>query len=113
MLKHDSAPGNLKRAIMEIVGLPEEGMVTADLCEKVLNPNTDEDKGEVGVSPLAGTILDVVATNTKTRAGNDFTLCSFSYRDPETALPELAHRPRPAAPVEEAPEAPAATPAAA
>jgi hypothetical protein len=94
MLKHDSAPGNIKRAIMEIVALQEEGQVTSDLCKAVLTPNEDEERGEVGVSPTAGTIIDVVATTTKTRAGNDFTRVTFRYRDPDRTVEPLEHRPR-------------------
>jgi len=94
MLKHDSAPGNIKRAIMEIVALQEEGQVTPALCKAVLSANEDAERGEVGVSPTAGTIIDVVATNTKTRAGNDFTRVTFRYRDPDRAVVPLEHRPR-------------------
>ena len=110
MSKHDSAAGNIKRAIVEIVGLADEPQVTPALCEALLNPNTDENLGELGVSPAAGTIVGVVATNTKTRAGKDFTLVAFTQRNPEDPLPELAHRPRaviPVAPVQEAPPVPA------
>ncbi len=94
MLRHDASPGNLKRAIMEIVALQEEGQVTRDLCKAVLTPNEDAERGEVGVSPTAGTIIDVLATNTKTRAGNDFTRATFRYRDPDLAVVPLEHRPR-------------------
>ena len=94
MLKHDSAPGNIKRAIMEIVALQEEGQVTSALCKAVLTPNEDPERGEVGVSPTAGTVIDVVATNTKTRAGNDFTRVTFRYRDPDRPVVPLEHRPR-------------------
>jgi hypothetical protein len=84
----DMAPKNMKAYLMGVLGI-EASQITSDLARKVLSPDPD-----TGKSPVAGLVIDVVAVGITTRAGNPFTKCSFSSRDPEAPIPELAHRSR-------------------
>lgn len=71
LTKHDAAPGNARAFLAAAAGIKPE--------------NVDAEGSRAAVSshnPLHGRLVRLDASNTKTRAGGDFTLCRFS------ALPE-------------------------
>lgn len=71
LTKHDAAPGNARAFLAAAAGIKVE--------------NVDSEGSRAAVSsqnPLHGRLMRLDASNTKTRAGGDFTLCRFS------ALPE-------------------------
>lgn len=67
LLKHDSALGNIKHFCAAAWNIPEKDVLGA-------HPQAAIDEAK---QPLANIMLRLVATNTKTKAGGDFTKCLF------------------------------------
>jgi hypothetical protein len=72
MSKHDSFLGNVKGFIGSTLDMPDE-----EIGEEEAMAVCAEDQ------PLAGTIIEVAARNTKTRAGNDFTVVNYKGEVPK------------------------------
>jgi hypothetical protein len=67
LTKHDAAPGNVRAFLAAAVGIPVEN-VDAEGSRQAVGP----------ANPLHGRLMRLDASDTKTRAGGDFTLCRFS-----------------------------------
>lgn len=76
MAKHDSFMGNIKKMISDILDVPQEE-ITSDEAMQIVSPE----------QPLANTVVEFNAFNTKTQKGNDFTVVDYSREIPinETA----------------------------
>lgn len=68
--KHDAAPGNVRAFLAAAAGITPDGVDAEGSRAAVSSAN-----------PLHGRVLRLEASNTKTRAGGDFTLCRFSALD--------------------------------
>lgn len=66
MSKHDSFLGNVKGFISNTLDMPDDDIGE----EEALTVSGDD-------QPLAGTVIEVVARNTVTKAGNDFTVVNY------------------------------------
>lgn len=71
MSKHDSFLGNVKGFISNTLDMPDD-----EIGEEEAMAVCADDQ------PLAGTIVEVAARNTKTRAGNDFTVVNYKGEVP-------------------------------
>mgnify|MGYP001561704424 CR=1 FL=1 len=92
MLDQDMAGPNLKMAVRDILGVQEDG-ITEEIFGKIILSDVDPaNKGLL--SPLAGVIVDVTATNILTRDNNDFTKVVFKKRAKDEPVVQLAHRTR-------------------
>ena len=86
LTKHDSAPGNIKAFMAAALDVPAEE-ITESECDLACSET----------NPLAGTIMKLGCTMTKTRANTDFTIHQWSFvSEPDGAV--AAPRANPAAP---------------
>ena len=85
----DMAASNIKAAICGITGASEKE-VDSEVVQYCLGAESDDG----GMSPLAGNLILVTAVNVKTRAGNDFTRCTFKKVGDPDNLPDIQHRDR-------------------
>lgn len=67
LTKHDAAPGNARAFLAAAAGIDPEN-VDAEGSRAAVSPQ----------NPLHGRLVRLDASQTKTRAGGDFTLCRFS-----------------------------------
>lgn len=68
LTKHVSAPGNVRRFLAALGGVSIEEVGASDAEAAVADDN-----------PFAGTRIRLEATNTKTKAGGDFTQCNWIH----------------------------------
>lgn len=78
MSKHDSFLGNVKGFISTTLEMSDETIGE----EEALAISADD-------QPLAGTVIEVVARNVVTRAGNDFTVVNYKGEVPMEQVVEL------------------------
>ena len=75
MAKHDSFLGNVKGFISTTLDMPDDQIGE----EEAIAVAADD-------QPLAGTVVEVAARNTVTRAGNDFTVVNYKGEVPRDQL---------------------------
>ena len=75
MAKHESFLSNVKGFISNVLDMPDD-----DIGEEEAVAVCADDQ------PLAGSIIEVAARNTKTRAGNDFTVVNYKGEVPKEDL---------------------------
>jgi hypothetical protein len=97
--KHESAPGNIKGFMAAALDVPADEITEAE-CDLAC---TEE-------NPLAGTIMRLACTMTKTRRNTDFTIHQWAFiSEPDGAIkaPKAAAAPAPRAAAAPPPPAPA------